>query len=64
MGVAINLNLNRNACNYDHPLPNMLKLHCMVAPTMCIYCFLTFSGQFFLLSVAVACYTLSKKKKK
>ena len=25
MGVATNLNLNGNSCNYDHPLPNMLK---------------------------------------
>ena len=32
MGVAtlIDLNGNGNACNYDRPLPNMLKLHCMV----------------------------------
>ena len=29
MGVATLIDLNGNACNYDHFLPNMLKLHCM-----------------------------------
>ena len=35
MGVATILNLNGNEYNYDHPLPNMLKLHCMVL--QCVY---------------------------
>ena len=52
MGVATILNLNTNACKYDHSTK-----HAEIAPygpIMCIYCFSTLSGQFFLLSVAVA----------
>ena len=48
MGVATILNLNRNACKYDHPLPNMLKLHCMVLQCVSI-AFRHFLDNFFYL---------------
>ena len=48
MGVATILNLNENTCKYDHPLPNMLKLHCMVLQCVSI-AFRHFLDNFFYL---------------